>query len=99
MTEAQIGMRGPILLGAAALVALIGGFGLWATQATLAGAILAPGLVEVDEARQVVQHPDGGVVAEILVRDGALVAAGSPLPPDRRRPAVGLCGPDRPAAC
>lgn len=71
--------RGPILLGMLALVMLVGGFGLWASVSSIAGAVVASGQVEVDQNRQVVQHPEGGVVAEILVKDGDAVAAGTPL--------------------
>ena len=76
MMPAQLSICGPLRLGAVALAGLILGFGIWATEAHLAGAIMASGRLELPEARQVVQHPDGGVVAEILVRDGAVVAAG-----------------------
>lgn len=72
-------VRAPMLLGLVTLVLLVGGFGLWATMSRIAGAVVAPGQVEVEQNRQVVQHPDGGVVAEILVKDGDLVAAGTPL--------------------
>ncbi len=71
--------RGAILLGLFALVLLIGGFGLWSWSARIAGAVVASGQVEVEQRRQVVQHPDGGVVAEILIHDGETVAAGQPL--------------------
>ncbi len=47
--------------------------------ANISGAIIAGGQVEVDQNRQVVQHPDGGVVAEILVDEGDLVASGDIL--------------------
>jgi HlyD family secretion protein len=67
-------VRGPILLGVLALVLLVGGFGGWATLSTIRGAVIAPGQIEVEQNRQVVQHPDGGVVAEILVREGDTVA-------------------------
>jgi HlyD family secretion protein len=71
--------RGPLLLGGLVLVVLLGGFGGWAAFTTLAGAVVAQGRVEVAQNRQVVQHPDGGIVAEILVRDGDQVAAGEVL--------------------
>ena len=38
-----------------------------------------PGRIEVEQNRQVVQHPDGGVVETIFVKNGDLVAAGDPL--------------------
>ena len=69
----------PIVIGLAALSLLIGGFGAWAGFATIAGAIIAQGQVEVDQNRQIVQHPDGGVVEEILVTEGAYVSAGETL--------------------
>jgi len=66
-------------MGLAALLALVAGFGLWATQARLAGAIIAQGQVAGQGDRQVVQHPQGGVVTTILVKDGDRVAAGDIL--------------------
>ncbi|WP_347268730.1 HlyD family type I secretion periplasmic adaptor subunit [Paracoccus sp. (in: a-proteobacteria)] len=71
--------RGAVILGLVGLMVLMGGFGLWAWTARIAGAVVAPGQVEVEQRRQVVQHPDGGVVAEILTHDGAKVTAGQPL--------------------
>jgi HlyD family secretion protein len=60
-------------------MALILGFGLWATQASLAGAVIVTGRVESPAGQQVLQHPDGGLATEILVRDGDLVEAGQVL--------------------
>ncbi|MEM1361453.1 MAG: HlyD family type I secretion periplasmic adaptor subunit [Pseudomonadota bacterium] len=57
-------------MGAIVMLILVGGFGSWAVFTQIAGAIIAPGQIEVDQNRQVVQHPDGGVVSEILVEDG-----------------------------
>ena len=74
-----LSIRRPALLGLAATLALVAGFGLWATLTHISGAIVAQGQIEVERDRQVVQHPDGGVVAEILVKEGARVAAGQTL--------------------
>jgi HlyD family secretion protein len=71
--------RGALILGAVACVVLIGGFGIWSVTARIEGAVVAPGTVEIDARRQVVQHPDGGAVADILVREGDTVAAGQVL--------------------
>jgi len=68
-----------LLIGFFALVLLVGGFGAWASMTNIAGAIVAGGQVEVELSRQVVQHPDGGVVEEIVVHEGDLVAAGDVL--------------------
>lgn len=66
----------PALVGFTALGILVGGLGLWAVKTRLAGAIISQGIIEVESNRQVIQHPDGGVVGEIFVRDGDAVAAG-----------------------
>lgn len=79
MTAPVPSARGPVLLGLVALALLLGGFGLWSATTRIAGAVVAAGQVEVEQNRQVVQHPDGGVVEQILVKDGDLVAAGAPL--------------------
>jgi HlyD family type I secretion membrane fusion protein len=71
--------RSPLILGAVCLAFLVGGFGTWATATNIMGAVVAPGRIEVAQNRQVVQHPDGGVVAEIAVKEGDRVAQGDLL--------------------
>ncbi|MCA0273253.1 MAG: HlyD family type I secretion periplasmic adaptor subunit [Proteobacteria bacterium] len=71
--------RGPVIFGFVTLALLVGGFGLWSTMTEIAGAVVAPGRVEVEQNRQIVQHPDGGVVEAIFVKDGDAVKAGDPL--------------------
>lgn len=68
-----------VRLGLLALILLIGGFGTWAVMTNISGAVIVSGAVEVDQNRQVVQHPDGGVVAEIAVKEGDHVQAGDIL--------------------
>jgi HlyD family secretion protein len=70
---------GPLLLGAFTLVLLVGGLGAWSVVARLAGAVVAPGRLEVSQSHPVVQHPDGGVVEAVLVAEGQRVAAGDVL--------------------
>lgn len=81
MSEAKNpwGKKRPLFLGFSALVLLVGGIGTWSVYTRIAGAIIANGLVEVEINRQVVQHPDGGVIGEILVDDGDVVDAGEIL--------------------
>lgn len=69
----------PLTLGVIAVLLLVGGLGTWAVSSTLAGAIVANGMIEVETNRQAVQHPDGGVVDEVLVREGDVVEAGQVL--------------------
>ena len=70
---------GYIRWGMVAVLLLGGGFGGWAATASLAGAVIATGQLRAEANRQVVQHPDGGVVGEIMVRDGDVVRAGDTL--------------------
>ena len=62
------------LLGITTLFALVGLLGVWGTQASISGAVIASGLIKVENNRQVIQHPNGGIVGDILVRNGDLVA-------------------------
>ncbi len=55
------------------------GVGGWVAFAPLSGAVIAPGLVKVDTNRKTLQHQEGGIVKEILVRDGDRVNAGQTL--------------------
>lgn len=79
MTGSTWSARNPVLFGLFGLLILVGGFGVWAVRANLAGAIIASGRIEVDRNRQIVQHLDGGVVTEILVEEGDTVAMGDVL--------------------
>jgi len=72
-------IRGSALLGLLTVLVLTLGVGVWGAWASLAGAVIAQGQVQIEARAQIVQHRDGGVVKEILVRDGDRVAAGDPL--------------------
>ncbi len=71
--------RRHIIIGFLSLALLVGGFGGWGMMTEIAGAIVTSGQLEVERNRQVVQHPDGGVVAEIAVKEGDTVKAGDLL--------------------
>jgi HlyD family type I secretion membrane fusion protein len=53
--------------------------GTWCFAAPLSGAIVAPAQLKVELNRKTVQHQEGGIVRQILVRDGQKVRAGDPL--------------------
>ena len=59
-----------VLAGVLLTLVGFGGLGTWAALAPLASAAVAPGIVTADTNRKTVQHLDGGVVAEIMARDG-----------------------------
>jgi HlyD family secretion protein len=58
------------------IVLLVGGIGVWASTSEFAGAVIAQGSLVVDSNVKKVQHPTGGVVAELNVRDGDQVKIG-----------------------
>lgn len=51
----------------------------WMAFAPLSSAVVAPAYVKVDLNRRPVQHAEGGIVREVLVRDGQRVRQGQPL--------------------
>jgi membrane fusion protein, epimerase transport system len=66
-------------LGLLILALGFGGFFTWAALAPIDSAAVAHGVVTVEGSRKTIQHRDGGVVSEILVREGDVVAAGAVL--------------------
>ena len=66
--------RRALLLGFGGVVVLVGGLLSWSVFASISGAVIASGRVEVENRNQVIEHIDGGTVSEILVRDGDRVA-------------------------
>lgn len=69
----------PIMLGVLALLFLVGGVFTWSIATTIAGAVIASGQLEVESNRQIIQHPEGGVVGMIYANDGDMVDAGEIL--------------------
>jgi len=69
-------IRKHVLLGAAATILVTSCAVGWSASTEFAGAVIAPGALVVDSNVKKVQHPTGGVVGEIKVRDGARVKAG-----------------------
>ncbi|MDD2914927.1 MAG: HlyD family efflux transporter periplasmic adaptor subunit [Gallionella sp.] len=61
------------------VIAGMGGFILWASLAPLDQGVPVSGTVTVATNKKVIQHPTGGVVEEILVKEGDVVKAGQPL--------------------
>ena len=65
-----------LIIGLVVVVVLAGGLGGWASTAEISGALIAPGQIVVETNVKKVQHPTGGVVGELLARDGDKVRAG-----------------------
>ncbi len=62
--------RGTIIAGISILVLFFGGFGTWAALAPLDSAVIAFAVVKIEGNRKTVKHLDGGIVAELLVKEG-----------------------------
>ncbi len=73
--ETRPRIRGAALIGGAVIAAFFGGFLGWAALAPLESAAVVPGVAAVEGSRKTVQHLEGGIVGEILVRDGDRVRA------------------------
>lgn len=69
----------PARIGLTVIGVALGGFALWAATAPLDSAVVTQGVVTVESKRKVVQHREGGIVGEILVKEGDSVAAGTVL--------------------
>ncbi|GJD78549.1 HlyD family type I secretion periplasmic adaptor subunit [Methylobacterium gregans] len=75
----EIHWRRYAVAGYALIAATFGVGGLWAALARLDRAVIGPGVVVVEGNRKVVQHLEGGIVQEVLVRDGQSVRTGDVL--------------------
>ena len=64
------------MAGLLVAVLVVGGVGSWAAATDISGAVIAPGVLVVDSYVKKVQHPVGGIVGEILARNGDRVKAG-----------------------
>lgn len=73
------GIRRPTVVGLAIVAAWICGFGLWAAMAPLDGAVVASGSFVATGQNKQVQHLEGGIIRQMLVREGDLVQSGQTL--------------------
>lgn len=69
-------IRHHLVAGLAVVALLVGGVGGWAATREMSGAVIASGQVVVEVDVKKVQHPSGGIVGQLLVRNGDHVEAG-----------------------
>jgi HlyD family type I secretion membrane fusion protein len=69
----------PTSAGVAAIVLFLLGFGYWSNTALIAGAVITSGAFVTTGQNKIIQHLEGGVIREILVREGDVVEAGETL--------------------
>lgn len=67
------------VFGYTLLLVCVCGFGVWANAAPITGAIVASGIFVATGENKIVQHFEGGVIKDILVREGDRVEPGQPL--------------------
>lgn len=79
MQQDELGIRLPVTIGLVVIFLFFGVLGLWAALAPLQSAAIAQGVLSVDSQRKTLQHLEGGIVKEILVREGQKVNAGDEL--------------------
>jgi HlyD family secretion protein len=77
--EARKSARIHTVIGLAVIFLMLGGIGVWAARTEISGAVLSSGVVVVESKVKKVQHPTGGVVAQIYVEPGSQVKAGDLL--------------------
>ncbi len=77
--QSLLSARPSVIVGSVTAAILVLGFGVWSVASEIVGAVVASGQIEVSQNRQIVQHPDGGVVAEIAVKEAQPVKAGDLL--------------------
>lgn len=77
--SAQHSIQRYLVLGMILFILVTFGIGGWAATTELSGAVIAQGVLVVDSSVKKVQHPTGGVVGELRVRDGDRVRAGDIL--------------------
>lgn len=67
------------LLGIGVIAALVLGLGGWSATTQVDGAVISNGVVVAEGGSRKVQHPEGGIVRQILVRNNQHVEAGDLL--------------------
>ena len=81
MRQPIINLRADKTIKKTAIICLIGlgGFLVWGAAVPLAEGVSAAGKVVVDGDRKTVQHLEGGIIEEILVREGEIVNKGDKI--------------------
>lgn len=76
---ASANYKGPVLFGLAVIFMTFGVAGGWAMMAPLDSAVVAQAVIAVENNRRTVQHLEGGIISEILVKDGQHIKEGDVL--------------------
>lgn len=69
----------PTMVGLLLIALFFGGFGTWAVTAPLAAAVIAQGSFVATGHNKIIQHLEGGMISELLVKEGDHVVEGQAL--------------------
>ncbi len=69
-------LKRPLSVGLIVISSFFGALGLWSVLAPIEGAVVADGQVQSLSNKKIVQHLEGGVIEEILIKDGEVVEEG-----------------------
>ena len=75
----RLRLRRPILIGSVITLVLVFGLLIWATFASVSGAVVASGTVSVQDSLKQLRYREGGIVRQILIHEGDLVHRGQVL--------------------
>jgi HlyD family secretion protein len=78
-SKSEVGWRGVAVAGYVLIFVTFGVVGGWAAVTKIDRAVAAPGVVAIETNRKTVQHFEGGIVREILVKEGDAVDQGTVL--------------------
>ncbi|ESY22747.1 HlyD family type I secretion periplasmic adaptor subunit [Mesorhizobium sp. LNJC394B00] len=67
------------VVGYVAIALFVGCFGYWAANAPLSGAVITSGTISATGGNILIQHPEGGIIEQLLVHEGDRVQQGEPL--------------------
>ncbi len=69
----------PLIIAGIVIVVIFGGVGAWSATAPIDSAVVAPGMIAVETDRRSIQHLEGGIVLDLLVKEGSAVHKGDVL--------------------
>ncbi len=75
----DVSFRSPMRRGFLVILITFGLFGSWSVLAQIDSAVIAPGSLTVSGRSKEIQHLEGGIIRDILVKDGDFVDVGTPL--------------------
>ncbi len=78
-SKVKTGIAKPAIFGIVVIGLFLFGFGSWAAKAPLSGAAIAPGVIAASGQNLKVQHFEGGIIQEILVKEGDKITKGQAL--------------------